>query len=176
MNLLFLRISRNDETMPRTYSDFTPTERAVLRIAQKNIPDTLTPFSDMAQEAGCTEREVLNLLLELKDSGAIRRFGASIKHQRAGFAHNAMVAWKVKGREEADRAGAIAATHPLISHCYYRPSCAPDWPYALFTMIHGRHETEYMDVIDFIMQNTCLHDYAVLHSLQELKKISMTYF
>ncbi|MDL2306578.1 winged helix-turn-helix transcriptional regulator [Desulfovibrio sp. OttesenSCG-928-C06] len=158
------------------HSSFTEIERNILRIAQKNIPDSTTPYADIAKEAGTDEETVLGLLRRLKEDGSIRRFGASIKHQRAGFSHNAMVAWKVKDLAEADIAGPLAAKHPLISHCYYRPSSAADWPYTIYTMIHGRHETEYLEVVEWVLQNTPLKEYAVLESIRELKKISMTYF
>ena len=82
---------------------FSEAERAVLRIVQADLPDTLTPYADMAREAGISEAEVLELLTRLKASGVIRRFGASIKHQKTGWTHNAMVAWKA---DEAAPAGA----------------------------------------------------------------------
>ena len=66
---------------------FTPAEQAVLRIVQANLPDSLTPYADIAEQAGMTEAQVLELLSSLKESGAIRRFGASIKHQKTGWAH-----------------------------------------------------------------------------------------
>ena len=154
---------------------FTPAEQAVLRIVQDNLPDSLTPYADIAEKAGMTEAQVLELLGSLKESGAIRRFGASIKHQKTGWTHNAMVAWIVKP-EEADAAGEEAALHPLISHCYYRPSSAPDWPYELYTMIHGRHPDEYKEVIASLRATTVLREFAVLESLREMKKTSMTYF
>ena len=69
---------------------FTPAEQAVLRIVQDNLPDSLTPYADIAEKAGMTENQVLELLGSLKESGAIRRFGASIKHQKTGWTHNAM--------------------------------------------------------------------------------------
>ena len=155
--------------------EFTDKERAVLRIVQKNLPDTLTPYADIAEAVGLTEAEVLDLLRSLKEDGAIRRFGASLKHQKAGWTHNAMVAWKVR-REDADAIGAKAAEHPLISHCYYRPSPAEDWPYELYTMIHGRSEAECLGVVEDVMKMTDLKEHAILRSLKELKKISMTYF
>ena len=155
--------------------EFTDKERAVLRIVQKNLPDSPTPYADIADSVGVTEDDVLNLLRSLKKDGAIRRFGASLKHQKAGWTHNAMVAWKVR-KEDADEAGAKAAEHPLISHCYYRPSSAEDWPYEMYTMIHGRNPDEYKEVVADLIRRTCLREYAVLESLREMKKISMTYF
>ncbi|MDY3809878.1 siroheme decarboxylase subunit beta [Desulfovibrio porci] len=154
---------------------FSEAERAVLRIVQADLPDTLTPYADMAREAGISEAEVLELLTRLKASGAIRRFGASIKHQKTGWTHNAMVAWKAD-EAAVDACGRIAAEHDHISHVYYRPSSAPDWPYTLYTMVHGRSETECLGVVDDLLRSWPLKEYAILRSLKELKKISMTYF
>ena len=154
---------------------FSEAERAVLRIVQADLPDTLTPYADMAREAGISEAQVLELLTRLKNSGAIRRFGASIKHQKTGWTHNAMVAWKADDAT-AEACGRIAAAHDHISHFYYRPSPAPDWPYTLYTMIHGRSEAECRGVVDDLLRSWPLKEYAILRTLKELKKISMTYF
>ena len=105
---------------------------------------------------------MLNLLRRMKEDGSIRRFGASIKHQKTGWTHNAMVAWIVD-EADSDAIGEVAAKNQRISHVYFRPTSAPDWPYTLYTMVHGRSET-------------ALDEYAVLDSLEELKKTSMTYF
>lgn len=155
--------------------DFTDTERKILAIVQKSIPDSATPFADIAAEVGCTEDEVLSLLQRLRDDGAIRRFGASIKHQKTGYTYNAMVAWKID-EKLVSAAGKAAAKHPLISHCYFRPSAAEDWPYTLFTMIHGRKPEECSQVIEELRKTTDLDEYAMLDSLKELKKTSMKYF
>lgn len=157
---------------PRTFTD---QEREILRIVQKNLPDSLTPYADIAENVGVDEQTVLTLLRELKEEGAIRRFGASLKHQKAGFTHNAMVAWMITP-EEVDAIGREAAKHPLISHCYYRPSPAADWPYEFYTMMHGRDPEEYKSVIATLIETTPLREYIVLESLKELKKTSMTYF
>ncbi len=66
--------------------------------------------------------------------------------------------------------------HPRISHVYYRPSSVPDWPYELYTMIHGRGPDDCQAVIAELRACTCLDEFAVLASIRELKKTSMTYF
>ena len=43
-------------------------------------------------------------------------------------------------------------------------------------MVHGRSEEECREVIDELRRETTLDEYAVLDSLEELKKTSMTYF
>lgn len=161
--------------MPDLPRQFTDKERAILSIVQKDLPDSQTPYADIAKITGSTEEEVLALLTSMLDDGSIRRFGASIKHQKAGYTENAMVAWLV-AKDEADEAGRQAATHPMVSHCYYRPSVLPDWPYELYTMIHGKAVGDCSKVIEELQQTTLLKEYAVLESLRELKKTSMIYF
>ena len=78
--------------------------------------------------------------------------------------------------DEVDAIGEQASEHPLISHCYFRPSPAVDWPYELYTMIHGRHEDEYKGVVAELQRTTPLTEFAVLESLREMKKTSMVYF
>lgn len=154
---------------------FNDTDVAILRIVQKNLPDSLTPYADIAKAAGVDEEYVLKLLRDLKAAGAIRRFGASLRHQKTGWNFNAMVAW-VATPEQADICAPKAAEHPAISHVYYRPSAATDWPFTFYTMIHGRSEQECLAVVDSLAGSWPIKEYAILKSTRELKKISMTYF
>jgi len=156
-------------------NNFTQKELAVLRIVQNNLPDSATPYADIAHEVGLEEAEVLALLQSLRDNGTIRRFGASIKHQKTIWSHNAMVAWLI---DDAliDACGEIAAKHENISHCYHRPTSAKDWPYTLYTMIHGRNKEDITNAIEELRKTTKLDHYEILESIQELKKTSMKYF
>ncbi len=106
---------------------FTDTERAILRIVQADLPDSATPFADIAAAAGTDEATVLDLLRRLKEEGAIRRFGASIRHQRAGWAYNAMVAWKID-EEKMDAVGEHAAKHPVFPIATTVPRRPPTGP------------------------------------------------
>lgn len=151
------------------------TERAILRMVQGNIPDSMTPYADIANSIGIEENVVLELLQFMKDDGIIRRFGASIKHQQTGWNYNAMVAWEIDDKL-IDEVGEQAAQHPSISHCYHRPSTAEDWPYTLYTMIHGRNKGDCEKVIKQLKSKTVLKEYAILESIKELKKTSMKYF
>ncbi len=154
---------------------FSEQELRVLRIVQTDLPDSLTPYADIAAQAGVSEEDVLALLRRLCADGVIRRFGASLKHQRTGWNANVMVAWAVD-EQDADALGAAAAALPRVSHCYYRPSPASDWPYTLYTMVHGRNSDECRAAVDALRAAGLPERYAMLDSLEELKKISMTYF
>lgn len=154
--------------------EFTTRERDILRLVQGDLPDSATPFADIAAACGAAEQEVLALVRELKASGAIRRFGATLRHQKAGYGHNAMVAWYV---DEADlaRVGELFASRPEISHCYVRSNCL-DWPFNVYTMIHGQTPADCGRTVQELSALTGLADYDILESIRELKKTSMSYF
>lgn len=159
--------------------NFTALEKSILAAVQEDLPLSATPYADIAARCGTDEETVLELLRRLRGSGVIRRFGASLRHQRAGFSHNIMVAWEVPAtfsEAERDAAGEALAAHPLVSHCYWRPSPAADWPYTLFSMLHGRSEEECRAAVEDLAARAGLSSYACLASLEELKKTSMRYF
>ena len=71
---------------------FQAKERQILKIVQDNLPDSATPYQDIADTVGSTEQEVLELLAALKAKKAIQRFGATLQHQKAGYSFNAIMA------------------------------------------------------------------------------------
>ena len=154
---------------------FTQTEHEILRIVQDTLPDSATPYADIARQAGGTEEQVLELLKKLKNGGQIRRFGATLRHQQAGYGFNAMVAWYIEEGFDPDEVGRIMARRPEISHCYLRPNCM-DWPYDMYTMIHGRSRDDCMQVVRELVEQTGVTQYEMLFSIKELKKTSMEYF
>ena len=81
-----------------------------IRTACEDIPHSLTPFKDWG--VSCDE------LREDLASKRMRRFGAILRHQNAGFAFNAMVCFNIDERrktkdERGERCGAAAA--PVVS-------------------------------------------------------------
>lgn len=76
----------------------------------------------------------------MRHAGAMRRFAGLLRHRAAGYTANAMAVWVVP-EAHVEKAGECAAAFEAVSHCYQRPSY-PDWPYNLYTMIHGRRQTE----------------------------------
>ena len=154
---------------------FTSKELEILRQVQGDLPDCAEPFQAVAREAGVEEADVLAFLRTMKEEGNIRRFGATLRHQKAGYQANAMTVWCVENPEERDRAGAVMAQHPAVSHCYARPP-ADHWPYNLYAMVHGRDRSECFAVAEELKKRTGLAECKVLFSHKELKKTSMEYF
>lgn len=160
----------------------TDCDRIRIRIACNDIPHTLTPFKDW--NVSCDElREDLALR-------RMRRFGAILRHQEAGFAFNAMVCFRLDERRETkdersvilseqseskDPAGAILASKPYISHCYNRPAFE-GFPYTLYAMMHAQSAEELESYIKEAAESIGNPDFAVLNSLRELKKTSFNFF
>ena len=136
-------------------------DRARIRIACDDIPHTLTPFKDWG--VSCDE---LREDLALK---RMRRFGAILRHQEAGFAYNAMVCFN------AANGGDILAQKPYISHCYERPAFE-GFPYTLYAMMHAQSTEELDRQIKEAAKSIGYPDYVVLHSVRELKKTSFRFF
>lgn len=147
---------------------------ALIRLLQGNLAESLTPYASLAESLNCTEDKVIFDTKRLINEKVIRRFGAVLRHQKAGFTANAMGVWEVPP-EQVNQVGEKMALFREVSHCYQRPTLI-DWPYNLFTMVHGRTHAECERVMESISQATGIVSYKMLFSVAELKKSSMQYF
>ncbi|MDO9567617.1 MAG: winged helix-turn-helix transcriptional regulator [Candidatus Desulfaltia sp.] len=152
----------------------TKLEKMILASIQGDIPITKQPYLEIAEQLGISENTFLEKLKDLCDRGVIRRFGATIRHQKSGFKANAMVAWKVD-EKQIDEVGKKMASFRQVSHCYRRNPNG-DWPYNLYTMIHARDEESCRKMAIKMSKETSVDTYTLLFSREELKKISMEYF
>lgn len=149
-------------------------DKALIRLLQDNLPHTLTPYSDLAKELNLEEEDVLAKIDSFLDRGILRRLGAVLYHHRAGFTSNAMGAWRVP-EQLVNMVGIKMAGFKEVSHCYERP-VLPEFPYNLYTMIHGHSDKECREIMAKISLETGIKDYMILFSQTELKKSSMRYF
>ena len=152
----------------------TELEKKVIASIQGDIEISARPYRHIAQSIGIPEDELLAILESLCARGVIRRFGATLRHQKSGFSANAMVAWAVP-EENIEAVGGTLAGFAQVSHCYRRD---PNdlWPYNLYTMIHATSETECHAIAARMAQQAKVETYLLLFSRKELKKTSMTYF
>ncbi len=141
---------------------------------QGDMPVTERPFLEIAERIGVTEESLLEILKDLTRRGIIRRFGATLYHQKSGFEANAMVAWKVD-ESQIEAVGEKVASFREVSHCYRR-NPTTEWQYNLYTMIHAKDEASCREIARKISEQTSVNTYKVLFSRKELKKTSMKYF
>ena len=117
---------------------------------------------------------MLELLDQFKARKLMRRFAAVMNHRSAGFKANAMGVWAVP-EERLDEVGPQMAGFALVSHCYRRP-VYDDWPYSVFTMVHGKNAKECEATIAAVHDETGIDEYALLWSVKEYKKTRVRYF
>lgn len=149
-------------------------DKEIIKMIQRDIPISAGPYKELSDSIHVSEQEIVDRIKIMQEKGIIRRMGAILRHQKAGYQTNALVAWNADS-EAADRAGRIMAEYKEVSHCYFR-EVPESFPYPLFTMIHAKTEEQLLNVIDNIMEGTGLHDFLIIRSQQELKKTSMEYF
>ena len=127
-------------------------DKRIIALIQGDLPLDPRPFAVMADQLGITEDEFMERVRSLKKKGVIRRFGATLYHQEAGFGANAMVAWLVPD-EQVDEVGKVMADFREVTHCYQRRP-QRDWKYNLYTMVHGDNEDACHQIAQRISQKT----------------------
>jgi siroheme decarboxylase len=155
----------------------TATEIEFVRVMQRDVPVVSEPFVAVADELGMPFHEAAAMHAEFLKSGRMRRFAAVLHHRKAGFGANAMGVWAGPQNDPAElqKLGETMAGFSAVSHCYQRPSY-PEWPYNLFTMVHGKSEDDCEQTLAAIAEATGVHDRHALYSTKEFKKVRVRYF
>jgi DNA-binding Lrp family transcriptional regulator len=154
--------------------DLSDLETATIRVVQEDLPLVERPFDAQGEQLGVSGEEVLDMLRAFKERKLMRRFAAVMNHRSAGFKANAMGVWAVP-EDALDEIGPQMAGFAAVSHCYRRPTY-DDWPYTVFTMIHGRSARDCEATVDAIRDETGVDEYALLWSVKEYKKTRVKYF
>ena len=149
-------------------------EKRIIALIQGDLPLDPRPFAMMAKSLGITEDAFVEKVKSLKKRGIIRRFGATLRHQGAGFSSNAMVAWLVPD-ERVEEVGKVMADFQEVTHCYQRRP-QKGWKYNLYTMVHGDNRDECLQIARRLSQQAGISEYILLFSEKEFKKTSMEYF
>ena len=170
---MILILGENTTGMSENRS-LTRLEKKIIHLLQQDLPVVDQPFAVVAERLGISESEVIEKIRELVADGTIRRFGATLRHQRSGFEANAMVVWEVE-LERVEEVGRVFASFREVSHCYQRPALS-DWPYRLFTMIHSTSEGECRQIAKRMAEAAGVGSYDLLFTVEELKKTTMEYF
>jgi len=145
-----------------------------IRELQKDLPIVSRPYKQIARALTVTESEVVARIKKYIDSGAIRRIAAVLRHNKAGFPANVMVAWAPPENLKDDLAR-YAVRQQKISHCYERPSLGK-WPYSVYTMIHGKTMAECSRVIKTVSTQSGVKEFSLLPTVREFKKVRVQYY
>ncbi|AEH22899.1 putative transcriptional regulator, AsnC family [Thermodesulfobacterium geofontis OPF15] len=161
------------ETTVEANKNITEKDKILVKILQEPLPLVKTPFKEIAKFLGIKEEDLFLWIREMKEKGALRRFGALLKHNKLGFKVNVMVAWETK-RDKIDFLIEKLSKELLITHCYERKTY-PNWKYNLYTMCHFKEEKEKEKIL-LLAQKYSIKNFIMLETVKELKKIRLKLF
>ena len=156
------------------FSMLSTIEIETVRLLQRDIPLQPRPFEALARTAGIGADEILGSARSLLARGQMRKFTASIAARKPGFSASAMGVWVVP-QEKADELGMQMSQNRAVSHCYLRPTY-DDWPYNLYTIVHGRSIDECESIINDLAIDTGLTEKQALYPTREYKKAKLAFF
>ncbi len=157
-----------------TEVNMTPLHNDIVQRAQYDIEMVSEPFKKIIEELNISYDTFFGVLKELQEAGYMRRFASILNHRKAGFNANAMVVWDVD-EANGEEIGATAAAFSAVSHCYLRPKYS-NWPYNLFTMVHGKTTDETNGIIAEMATEIESKSHMPLYSSREFKKVRIEYF
>jgi len=151
-------------------------QKRAVRALQADLPLTARPFDDIAREEGFSSSdELLVHAADFLSAGVLRRYAAVVHHVIAGAKANVLVAWQLAEAQFAQ--ATLVAEHESVSHAYLRETAA-DWPFNLYTMIHGATREKCEDAIHNIAESFQKNQPArcELWTIHEYKKTPVPYF
>jgi len=148
-------------------------ERKILAVLQEGLPISQTPYRDMARRIGIETSELLAVLKDWKKQGKLRRIGAIVNQFKVDLPAGAMVVWQAEP-EHIVEIGQILAGFKEVSHAYQRQT-RENWPYNLYTMVHGKTAEEVQQVVKRMSRACGVSNYRILVTEKELKKVPPTY-
>ncbi|HEY2091667.1 MAG TPA: AsnC family transcriptional regulator [Thermoanaerobaculia bacterium] len=162
------------ENEAETTASLSSQEIECIRLLQRDLPLHPRPFETLARNAALGADEILNAAKALLTRGQMRRFGAFVQPRKSGFVATAMGIWVVP-TDRADELGRKMAENRAVSHCYLRPTY-DDWPYNLYTTVHGRSVDECESIINDLAIDSGLEDKRALYPTREFKKARLQFF
>ena len=143
---------------------------------QHGLPLVSRPFAEIGAGIGLAEHEVIAALASLVEQGVIKRMGVVVRHHELGYRANAMVVWDIPD-DRASELGQRIGSFDFVTLCYRRPRRLPAWRYNLFTMIHGRHRDEVLNLVAQLKRQCGLENVAheVLFSCRRFKQCGARY-
>ena len=151
-------------------------DRALIKIVQSGLPVVSRPYADIAQRLSTTEQDVIERLQKLINDGLIKRYGVVVRHRELGYRANGMVVWDVPD-DRVSKLGSCIGKLSCVTLSYRRPRRLPDWPYNLFTMVHGRNREEVKQKVEEIVETCGLQDidHNILFSTRRFKQRGASY-
>ena len=152
------------------------TDQALITLIQTGLPISPTPYADIGEKLQLSEGEVIARIKSLDDINVIKRLGVVVRHHELGYKANAMTVWNIPD-EAVSELGSCMGQFDFVTLCYRRPRRLPDWPYNLFTMIHGKDREDVLANIEVLAKrcNLVEVEHKVLFSTRRFKQRGAIY-
>ena len=145
-----------------------------VRLLQRELPLQPRPFDVLAKQSAIGGEAVIAAAQSLLARGQMRRLSVSLHQRKAGFMATAMGVWVVP-EARLDEIATKLSQNRVVSHCYLRP-VYPDWPYNVFTTVHGRSVDECESIINDLAIDAGVDEKRALFPTREYKKARLQYF
>lgn len=151
-------------------------EQALVELIGQGLPLVARPYAVLAQRLGRSEAQVIEGIYRIMMRGDMKRFGVVVRHRELGYRANGMVVWNVPDARVAE-VGHRIGQFTFVTLCYQRPRRLPDWPYNLFSMIHGRDREAVIEQVETIVEQCGLQDidHEILFSQRCFKQRGASY-
>jgi len=134
----------------------------LLNMIQNDFPIESRPFLSIAERLEISEKEVLDMINELKEQGYIRRFGGIFDSKNLGYT-GTLCAMEVT-ENKIDEVAHIINSYDNVTHNYLRNHKYNMW----FTLIEPSQTS--LDIhINEIKTKTGINEILVLNSLKTFK-------
>lgn len=156
--------------------ELSETDRLVIAAIIDGLPLNSRPFKTVGERVGLGEEQVIEALTRMRDSGIIKRFGLIVHHHELGYRANAMTVWDIPD-DRVEAVGRCFGKFEFVTLCYRRPRRLPDWPYNLFSMVHGRERAVVLQQVDQLASACGLENVGrdVLFSTRRFKQCGARY-
>ena len=151
-------------------------DRQLLWALESGLAFTQQPYEAISETLNIPVEDVLTRIARLRETGAIKRFGVVVRHHELGYKSNAMVVWNIPD-DQVNDAVSVLTDARYVTLCYRRPRFLPEWPYNVFSMIHGRDRDQVMDQIKSLARHPVLSniDHDILFSTRRFKQTGARY-
>lgn len=160
----------------KTSIQISADDKALIRAVESGLPIVSRPYEKIAKQLHTTEANIISRLQQLMDKGAIKRYGVVVRHQELGYTANGMVVWDIPDNK-IEEVGTFIGKYPCVTLSYRRPRRLPDWPYNLFTMVHGSSREEVKHKVAEIVEQNNLENiqHTILFSTRRFKQRGASY-
>lgn len=164
----------HDEADAPSSENLSAREIEYVRLLQKDLPLHPRPFDVLARTANLSGDELVEAGRSFLRRRQLRRFGGLVQARRTSFSASVMGVWRVPPAD-VDRTGEAMASHKSVSHCYIRPTYE-DWPYNMFTIVHGRSVDECEAILSELADQSGISDMQALFPVKEYKRSRVAFF